>query len=529
MGDRNGAASGVAGCHRAVAYAYQSAICPVIGAPAPLHAGVDHAHAADNRSRVDLAEQPGMRSVSIDGQVGDGLAVAVEDGGVGADRGPIGVRAGVCAVHGAVAIGVEVQVVAQFVPAACRRAAHAGDRAGEGGGVDGGVGRGAVAVQVVADGVELGEASDVDEVVVVVVVVDQQAAVGEHRIAGTAAEVPCVVGSVHRAVAVGVVGVPSGVDAGVAGGRLQIGGVLADASRAGGLPARLLIPIARHGVHREAGRLEPDQAASLRGRASGGDGTTRIAVRHRGAGAGEPDQPPGSRVAGTRRACADGAAGIAGGDRRPGDPNQSADDRLQSRSAGDGGRRVAGLDEAALMFAHQPAGGSAADGEGEGNRPAGDPSGEDRGAAVRPDERADQAVGGAGDARADQAQPRDHGGASQPREEADLRAAAAHGEVGDRVQIAFEPTVVSVADGHPVGVRAGVAAVHGAVAVGVEVQVVAQFVAAARRRAAHARERAGEGGGVVGGGNGNSDARGDSRDAVAVQVVADGVELHEVP
>ena len=184
LGDRNRTASGVAGCHRAVVYAYQSAICPVIGAPAPLHVGVDHSHATDNGCGADLAEQPGIRGVSIDGQVGDGLAVAVEHGGVSANRGPIGVRAGVAAVHGAVAIGVEVQVAAQFVPAARRRAAHAGDRAGEGRGVGGGVGGGAVAVQVVADGVELGEASDVDEVVVVVVVVDLQAAVREHRIAG---------------------------------------------------------------------------------------------------------------------------------------------------------------------------------------------------------------------------------------------------------------------------------------------------------------------------------------------------------
>ena len=144
------------------------------------------------------AEQPqGILAGSADdGQVGDGVTVAVEPAGVGrnsdrlvqkaervhvagvhaADGRPAG-AAVVVSVIGAVVgrAGVKVQVGAQLVAgAAGGRAAHVRLRAPEGGGVVvvvvGLVGD-AVAVQIPADGVELGQVADFNQAVVLVVVV----------------------------------------------------------------------------------------------------------------------------------------------------------------------------------------------------------------------------------------------------------------------------------------------------------------------------------------------------------------------
>ena len=152
---------------------------------------------ADNRGGTRMAEQPNVvRAAAVDEQVGDGVAVALQGGGEGSALSADGLpaRPGVVGVVPvAVAVLVEVQVGGQLVAGAARSgrrvgvavvvaggAAHggAGGRGGqgigEGGGVVGGVGcrRRAVAVQVPADGVELGQGADLNEAVVVRVVID---------------------------------------------------------------------------------------------------------------------------------------------------------------------------------------------------------------------------------------------------------------------------------------------------------------------------------------------------------------------
>ena len=175
------------------------------------HAGVDQRHLL-NVAVADDAEQAhkvvAFKVGFIDVQVGDGIAVAVEPGGVsavqqggelpvvnirgivrqgGAAEGLPALAAVVVVVVGAVAgrAGVEVQGGHQLVALAGGLvggggvvivvggdAAHSGGGAGVGGLVAGGIGAGGggtIAVQVVADGVELGQGPDVNEAVVVAV------------------------------------------------------------------------------------------------------------------------------------------------------------------------------------------------------------------------------------------------------------------------------------------------------------------------------------------------------------------------
>ena len=125
-------------------------------------------HVADaaGESSSEQAYVPGLGPVDV--QVGDGVVVAVKIGvvpGAGSlapDGNPAGapVPVGVAFVNAAVVVGVEVQAGVQLVAVtAGGGAAHAGGRAGEGGGVGRAV-RDAVAVQVVADGVQLRQGSD---------------------------------------------------------------------------------------------------------------------------------------------------------------------------------------------------------------------------------------------------------------------------------------------------------------------------------------------------------------------------------
>ena len=131
------------------------------------------------------------------------MAVAVKGGVVGAanrDPAPAAVVVGVvpvavaAGVGAAVAVGVKVQVGAQFIPCAGRllggggtavvvgqRAAHPGHGVGEGVSVlfpvgPGGIVLVAAAVQVIADGVQLGQGGDFKQPVIVVVIVGAGAA-----------------------------------------------------------------------------------------------------------------------------------------------------------------------------------------------------------------------------------------------------------------------------------------------------------------------------------------------------------------
>ena len=224
-------------------------------------------------------EQPGPMPRAVHEQVVDELAVAVERRvevrrGARRRRRADGLPAhaavvvGVVGVAGegaarfrpgaAVAVGVEVEIVEKLVAQAVvgvgvvrgRRAGEArvvGVEHGmvERAGVVAGLvprRRRPVAVEVPAHRVQLRQRGDVDQAVVVGVVVvvlggRVHPAVLQHRIVVAGAEVPGVVVGVHHAVAVRVVVVPGGVDARVAGRRLQVAGGLAAA-----LPRRLPVP-----------------------------------------------------------------------------------------------------------------------------------------------------------------------------------------------------------------------------------------------------------------------------------------------
>ena len=180
-------------------------------------------------------------------------------GVAGVARNGAGGRSGVsCPVP----VGVKVQGPGQLVADAAgyfgrRRvvvvipeAAHAGGRSGEGRVVLGRIGNGSssvhrpVAVQVPADGVQLGQAVHLNQAVVVPVIVAQLRAVVlpavlQRRVLVGSAEAP-------RVVIAGLsvqVQVPAGIDPGVAGGRLQFAGGFADAGGAGALPAGLGVPV----------------------------------------------------------------------------------------------------------------------------------------------------------------------------------------------------------------------------------------------------------------------------------------------
>ena len=134
--------------------------------PGRRYAGEGQPQVLDRAAAAHLAEQPHVVDGAVDEQVGDGVAVALEVAGEGGGRvadGRPAFAAGPCGAG-------EVQVRRQLVPGAGGSAAHADGGVGEGGhvgGLIGGVVRRAVAVEVVTDGVKLGQAGDLDEVVVV--------------------------------------------------------------------------------------------------------------------------------------------------------------------------------------------------------------------------------------------------------------------------------------------------------------------------------------------------------------------------
>ena len=408
-------------------------------------------------------------------------------------------------VGGTVAIRVEVQIVLQLVAfAASALAAHAGDVAAERLGVapDVAGGRGAVAVHVPADGVQLRQGADLDQAVVVQVVVAAlrdrvHAAVAQRRVLRVRAEVPR--GFVRVAVVVHVEGVPAGEDAGGRRRRLQLRRGAAGALVGGGEAAGLAVPVA------QAGGAGGD--AAVAGQAVAGRGRR---AEHRAGGVAGDD---GAEVGGGQ--AAGQAVGHSAGGRRlrvAGDDDRT---RLQhARQAADVG--VAGR-RAARPDGLQPAGGVARQ---RGHRPL-----------------AGAHVG------VRQAQRAHHGAAAQGGEQAGVVAAAVDVQVVDGVAVAVERRVEvgavvrrrGRADGIPaaaavvVGVArvAGAARVGGAVAVGVEVQVPGQLVAGAGGRAgdgraAHVRAGVGEraaGAAVV--------RRVAGRGTVAVQIPADGVQLRE--
>ncbi len=194
---------------------------------------------ARHRRAAQLAEQPDVVVAAarpVDEQVADRVVVALKGGHerlrpAVAQRLPA-VAAVVVIVVGvdhrsaagvAARVRVEVQVRVQLVARAVvvvgigggDGAAHARCGVGEGQRIVVGVGRirGAVAVQVPADGVQLVQVYDLDQPVVVVVVVHHRRRRLQGRVLAARAEVPDV-------------GVPGGVDARGAGGRLQLDGGL---------------------------------------------------------------------------------------------------------------------------------------------------------------------------------------------------------------------------------------------------------------------------------------------------------------
>ena len=424
------------------------------------HLGVRHPQGAHRAAHS--VEQGGVAGGVDDGQVGDRPVVALEGGGVGAADGrPVG--EGVAGVHGAAAVVVEVEIVAQFVAGAGALAAHAGFGAGKGGGKDesggGAGGRDAVAVQVIADGVQLGEGSDLDQVVVVVVVVEGaplgvevETAELQHRILGTGAEIPRV--RVHRAVEVHILVVPNGVVARVAGWRLE-GGGRSTRPVAVDLAPGTRVPVSRN-------------SRAVTGRAVL-NAHLVAASRQSSREVGRPDAPDYL----SRNASAEIAAGVA--------------------SAVHRGRRIArpyfvGLRERRRLAlpnhaTHVP----------DAGHPAGRPDAPDV-AAQNAGHHAHIRVARHPSVR--HPQRRYHGILAELREQSDLvLRRTVYEQVLDQVAVAAEPDVVMCAvvslglvpDGIPAGAAvvvgvAGIARavdVRVAVAVGVEVQVVAQLVAGA--------------------------------------------------
>ena len=187
--------------------------------------------------------------------------------------------------RGTVPIRVEVQIVLQLVAGAvvvvgvggAGRAAHGRHVVAERLAVGRCVarGRGAVAVQIPADGVQLRQGADLDQAVVVQVVVAALghrvgAAVAQRRVVRAGAEVPR--RFVRVAVAVHVQGVPAGEDAGGRRGRLQLRRGAAAALVGGRDAAGLEVPMARRGRAGVAG-----QAVLVGRRAAAGDRAGRVA------------------------------------------------------------------------------------------------------------------------------------------------------------------------------------------------------------------------------------------------------------
>ena len=343
-------AGGAAGSYRAKALPHQGAGIDDAGARAlAVNIDIGQAHAPDDAAPVHFCEQTdalprdivGAVVGNIDEQVVNDMAVALKDAAVTrsvvADRRPAlaGVEkvAGVVGVHGdgaagdgvglAVPVGVKVQVGYQLVARADGGAAHAFGQAGESGGVRDGVVPHhalAVAVQVVADGVQLGQGADFNQVVVVGVIVHRVraglprdlprhagriVAVFQQRVLRVSAEVP-------RVVVAGFpvqIQVPAHIDVGghsaVGGGGAQLGGGFAHAGAGAGDAGGGLVPIAvgyltRLGAgHQGAHQTAPAVAAGASGYrpngiAGGDDGgragdlarqTAQFVGGHAGAGA----------------------------------------------------------------------------------------------------------------------------------------------------------------------------------------------------------------------------------------------------
>ena len=493
------------------------------------HLRVRQPERTHHRAGAERREQPVVRGAAADEQVADHVALAVERGvevrrvrrrRVRADGQPaaaavvVGVArvAGAAGVGGPVAVGVEVQIVLQLVAGAvvvvgvggAGGAAHVGavvaERLAPARGVAGG--RSAVAVQIPAHGVQLGEGADLDQAVVVVVVVAALehrvgAAVAQRRVVRAGAEVPGGLAGIVVVVHVHVR--PGGVDAGGAGGGSQLARGAAGALGGSRDAAGGRVPVAGGG---RAGAVR--QAVLVRRRAAAGDRAGRVAGFD------------GSGVEGRQ------AAGV------PADV----------RAAGHGRLRVAGDDDGAgLHRAHQ-----AAD-VGVAGRRAGRPDGLDAAAQHAGQRR--HAAAAVRHVGVRQAEGAHHGARAQRGEEAGPVAAAAGVQVVDVVAVAVEDGVEGFlvdaahalgeadgdarADGVPAvaGVVVGVVGIAGAgrvggpVAVGVEVQILGELVALADGGgAAHAGGGVGEGAagaGVV------RDVAG--REAVAVQIPSDGVEL----
>ena len=228
-----GSALHVAGGHRrsGTHLPYQNA-----GVAQGAHSGRQHPHIPDHPAVGQVGEQSAVEAPGgdVDRQIGDGMALAVKRRGIlprPPDRRPVGV--GVGGGYAAASVGVEIQVGRKLVALAGCGAAHprtrrrqipAGERPGVGDIFPGGA-RQPVAVQVVADGVQLVQGIDVNQVVVVGVVIHHRRplrrGVGRGVLAGRA-EVPGVVG---ESVAVQI-DVPVGVNPGVRRGRLQLRGGL---------------------------------------------------------------------------------------------------------------------------------------------------------------------------------------------------------------------------------------------------------------------------------------------------------------
>ena len=153
-------------------------------------AGVVHPESAEQAHVVG--------ALAVDVQAADGVGVAVEGPGVRIAR-----RAdGLPAIPVAVLAAVEVQVGGQLVAEARVRAAHITQPVGEGGNPVGVVA--GVAVEVVADGVELLQVGNLNQPVVVGVVVHHRRyGAGEPALAGVAegadAEVVLIIGGVQAA------------------------------------------------------------------------------------------------------------------------------------------------------------------------------------------------------------------------------------------------------------------------------------------------------------------------------------------
>ena len=175
--------AGPAGRNGAPVVAHQDS-----GLIAAAHRGVLDAHIADGGAAAGVAEQAILLGSAADVQVGDGVPVAFENGiksfrsaeAAAVDRRPAGaaVPVGIAVVGPAVAVGVKVQVGHQLVAGAVAGgAAHSGPAAGVAVGKsavvhivagDGGV---AVAVIVVADGIQLRQGGNFNQAVVIGIVV----------------------------------------------------------------------------------------------------------------------------------------------------------------------------------------------------------------------------------------------------------------------------------------------------------------------------------------------------------------------